>query len=516
MRFELKLRDIQLKNFRLFEEVKVNFDDKLTVLIGENGAGKTALLEGVAKALNAVVLRLRKNTTELDEQKYYALTDVKYGQDAILTDLNLQQIFEDEEDENAKMRISELSEIDKEYQERFNELNASLQNAKEGTDEEEFWHNEIDLFEQDTKEKIKNVEDRYGKSIEPENIRYRMNPTYSEDVQKEPFAEENLWIIEEIALKVDKSRKEKKEISLPVIVYYPCERIITDSKNGKDETYGMNMFNGYDHALDGLSLDYSRFLAWYDWQERIERRNKTNRVLDIVRQSILDILNDSEDSTFTVIDIDPTVFNNPKLIIQKGDSRVEVKQLSSGEKSLMMLVSNLAYRLALLNPFSKDPLKEGQGIVLIDEIDLHLHPRWQREVIPKLLGIFPNIQWVVTTHSPFIIAAEHVTPENAFIITEDAETKKKVVVSVEDLGKQTEGLEPNRILKEIMNVSLRNKETETDIQKLTTLLNLDDCDKPETLKLFNDLSEQLGKQDSFIVRAAHRLSVLERQKIAVV
>jgi predicted ATP-binding protein involved in virulence len=408
MRFELKLRDIELHNFRLFDEVKINFDDKLTVLIGENGAGKTALLEGVAKALNAIVLRLRKNTTELDEHKYYALTDVKYGQEAILTDINLEQIFEDDENESEASKVGDLAlkQIDEEYKIRFAELNEKLNNSEADSDEDKFWRNEIDLLESEVKKRQDSIYEEHDirTSRDQKNIKYRLNPTYNEDIQKEPFAEDNIWIIEEVARKVDKNRKDKKDINLPVIVYYPCERIITDSKNGKDETYGMNMFNAYDHALDGLSLDYKRFLAWYDWQERIERFNKNNRVLDIVRQSILDILNDADDTAFSTIDIDPSEYNNPKLIIQKGDDKVEVNQLSSGEKSLLMLVSNLAYRMALLNPNSKDPLKEGQGIVLIDEIDLHLHPRWQREVVPKLLKLFPKIQWVVTTHSPLVLS----------------------------------------------------------------------------------------------------------------
>ncbi len=76
---------------------------------------------------------------------------------------------------------------------------------------------------------------------------------------------------------------------------------------------------------------------------------------------------------------------------------------------MLVLVSDLARRLALATPLSKDPLKEGQGIVLIDEIDLHLHPRWQIKVMDKLQKLFPKIQWVISTHSPLIISH---TPNN--------------------------------------------------------------------------------------------------------
>ena len=78
---------------------------------------------------------------------------------------------------------------------------------------------------------------------------------------------------------------------------------------------------------------------------------------------------------------------------------MSVLQLSQGEKSLLALVADIARRLVLLNPTASNPL-DGTGIVLIDEIDLHLHPSWQQKVIIRLEETFPNIQFIVTTHSP--------------------------------------------------------------------------------------------------------------------
>ncbi len=341
MRFELQLKDIELQNFRLFDKVKIIFDEKLTVLISENGAGKTALLEGIAKALTVVTERLAHDETNLNNKGIYLSEDIKNDAATSTTDLNL------------------LSKV---HTNRFNILPDSNLNNMIG------WQVRFNR-----KNLVVKVEQK-GNSLDS------------------------------VAQKIDDALSAKEPVSLPVIAYYSCERLITRSKNGKDETYGMTMFNAYDHALDGMSLDYKRFLAWYNWQEQIEAKTKNNRILDIVRQSILDILNDADDATFSTIDTDPSEFNNPKLIIQKGTDRVEVNQLSSGEKSLLMLVSNLAYRMALLNPNSKDPLKEGQGIVLIDEIDLHLHPRWQYQILPKLIKMFPNIQFIVSTHSMLVVS----------------------------------------------------------------------------------------------------------------
>jgi predicted ATP-binding protein involved in virulence len=253
------------------------------------------------------------------------------------------------------------------------------------------------------------------------------------------------------------------------------------------------MFNAYDHALDGLSLDYKRFLAWYDWQERIERFNKNNRVLDIVRQSILDILNDADDTAFSTIDIDPSEYNNPKLIIQKGDDKVEVNQLSSGEKSLLMLVSNLAYRMALLNPNSKDPLKEGQGIVLIDEIDLHLHPRWQREVVPKLLKLFPKIQWVVTTHSPLVLSY---APEGKALRLVNKEIKEY---------KYFRGMRLTDIFYDLYNTSSRPKDIQDQIDTLFENIDAENWQKVQ--EDLGKLKNILPENDPAIVEAQTSLNL---------
>lgn len=92
---------------------------------------------------------------------------------------------------------------------------------------------------------------------------------------------------------------------------------------------------------------------------------------------------------------------------------LSIDQLSDGEKCLLAMVGDIARRLAIANPSLGDPL-QGEGIVLIDEIELHLHPQWQHKIIPRLTETFPNCQFIVTTHSPQILS--HVYPENIYIL----------------------------------------------------------------------------------------------------
>lgn len=78
--------------------------------------------------------------------------------------------------------------------------------------------------------------------------------------------------------------------------------------------------------------------------------------------------------------------------------------LSDGYRNMVAMVADIAYRCAQLNPqMGEDVTVNTKGIILIDELDLHLHPKWQRRVVPDLRKTFPNIQFIITSHSPFII-----------------------------------------------------------------------------------------------------------------
>ena len=85
--------------------------------------------------------------------------------------------------------------------------------------------------------------------------------------------------------------------------------------------------------------------------------------------------------------------------------RMPINQLSDGYKSTVSLVADIAYHMAVLNPqLLRNVCKETEGIVLIDEVDLHLHPTWQQRILGYLREIFPKVQFIVTTHAPAVIS----------------------------------------------------------------------------------------------------------------
>ena len=84
--------------------------------------------------------------------------------------------------------------------------------------------------------------------------------------------------------------------------------------------------------------------------------------------------------------------------------RMPVSQLSDGYKCTISLIADIAYRMAILNPqLLNKVLVETEGIILIDEVDLHLHPKWQKRILKDLMDIFPKVQFIVSTHAPEVI-----------------------------------------------------------------------------------------------------------------
>jgi len=91
----------------------------------------------------------------------------------------------------------------------------------------------------------------------------------------------------------------------------------------------------------------------------------------------------------------------PRIMIHRRVGSIGLSQLSDGEQRLFSLFVDIARQLSLLN--SRDEIGSGEAIVLIDEIDVHLHPKWQRKIVPSLKSLFTECQFIATTHSPFVI-----------------------------------------------------------------------------------------------------------------
>ena len=164
--------------------------------------------------------------------------------------------------------------------------------------------------------------------------------------------------------------------------------------------------------------NFRTFFVWFREREDLENENRGfasevragGQFPDPQLQAVRDALH-----AFLPEFSNLAVRRNPvRMEVEKNGQRLTVNQLSDGEKCIIAMLGDLARRLAIANPLRSNPL-EGEGVVLIDEIDLHLHPRWQRILIPNLLTVFPNCQFFITTNSPHVVT--HVQPESLFALS---------------------------------------------------------------------------------------------------
>jgi predicted ATP-binding protein involved in virulence len=255
----------------------------------------------------------------------------------------------------------------------------------------------------------------------------------------------------------------EEELNLPLFAYYPVHRTVLDIPLRIRKRHMFTLFAAYDEALTS-GANFRTFFEWFREREDLENENQKyvnafikpddfqfpDPQLESVRNALEQFLPEFQNFR---------VRRNPlRMEVEKNGRVFCVNQLSDGEKCLIALVGDLARRLAIANPVRKKPLV-GNGIVLIDEIDLHLHPKWQRRIVPTLSRIFPNIQFVISTHSPHVMT--HVRPENLFLLTQSTQG----VVSNHPL--ESYGKNVDRVLEDLM--GLKTTRPEKVSQKLSKL-----------------------------------------------
>lgn len=190
---------------------------------------------------------------------------------------------------------------------------------------------------------------------------------------------------------------------IPIFANYGTNRLVLDIPLRIRTHHTFDIYSSLEKAIEN-KIDFRTFFEWYRNQEDYENEKKIemsdldykDKSLEAVRIAISSMLD--ECSNLRVV-------RKPRLEmkIDKGAISVNVTQMSDGEKCTMALFGDLARRLTLANPNKSNPLL-GEGVVLIDEIELHMHPAWQRKVLKKLKSTFPNIQFIITTHSPIVLS----------------------------------------------------------------------------------------------------------------
>ena len=280
------------------------------------------------------------------------------------------------------------------------------------------------------------------------------------------------------------------QTSLPLIAFYPVERSVLDIPLKIKIKHGFQQLDGYDNSLN-QGVDFRRFFEWFREREDTENESSIStemleKLQKVIRmdadlwEQLASLKLSARDRQLTAVRSAISHFmpdfanlrvrRKPRLhmSIDKNGETLDVAQLSQGEKSLMALVGDIARRLAMMNPELENPL-HGDGIVLIDEVDMHLHPKWQRCLIKQFTSTFPNCQFVLTTHSPLVISD---SKDVLAYLLDDGELKQLPSLF---------GQDANSVLLDVMDTDIRNTEINTALNDLLDAIQDANFERARTL-----------------------------------
>lgn len=321
--------------------------------------------------------------------------------------------------------------------------------------------------------------------------------------------ESDLKEIKLLGQQIKEKISENEIVELPIFAYYGTGRgSINAPERKRNFQKNYERWDCYKNALTP-STDFKSFFAWFDLMEDEERRKREKfrdfdyklPALEAVRKALSNFV--GEKYTLPRIELHPLrfVMSEKNEDCEERDLRIE--QMSDGYKIIIAMVADIASRMAEANPGLENPLLTS-GIILIDEIDLHLHPKWQRVVVEQLLNTFPNIQFILTTHSPIILVG---ASDKAQILHLDTESSSEAIESYEELDTMDIG---QILLSEMFGLdSLHSPKWDTKIKRREKLLGktvLNNDEEKELERLNTSLAELRGGDSPNEIRATMLLN----------
>ena len=289
-----------------------------------------------------------------------------------------------------------------------------------------------------------------------------------------------------------------RPLDLPIFSYYDTERLAFDQpKSRQGRTDASNRYL----ALDGALSPRPNFRDVFDWfyhKENEELRTQREysdfgyrlRDLDAVRNAITSMIPRISNPR---IGVDQLRFNVSLELDSGKKSTLFLDQISGGYRIMVAVAADLARRMAQGNPHISNPLT-SESIVLIDEVELHLHPSWQQRVLVDLLRTFPNSQFIVATHSPHVLTT--VQPENIVELSHHDDQ----ITALPVMG-ATYGAEAGEVLETVMGVNERPVDNQF-VRILDEYVNLVSLDQGESneAKLLRIRLETLSQRDPVLDR----------------
>lgn len=387
------VKEIKLHNYRCFIDKKIEFDKKMNLLIGANASGKTTVLDAVNVILGAY----------LAAYKYYVpsrfVANISEG-DVLRKNQKTEQ--------NSVLISSNISQ----YPCRV----------------------EAELIWNEGPCKFKRVlEKKEGRTKFDGN-----NP-----MQRQVTAWEN-------AMK--NGDESDAKLIFPLVIYLSSARLWNENKNS-DFNYDIpNRTDAYNRCLDKkrgmqLSFNYIRHLVEISAQEKNgEDYPAYSLIMNAIRQSMEEELKPGQN-------IEYSLRYNGLALVETDGTWIPFEALSDGYRDVIKIVADIATRMCILNPYLKEEtFEKTPGIVVIDELDLSLHPNWQRKIINTLTRLFPKVQFICASHSPFIIQSL----QEGQLISMDGEVADEYAgQSIEDIAEEIMGVKNPQYSDEKVEVSYR-------------------------------------------------------------
>lgn len=371
----MRINEITIKNFRGFENRSFTFDSKMNVVLGNNTTGKTTLLQAVQIALGAYL----KSLSQLPNDKAFKKNFEMGDRPLIYSDANEDFIYPTKENPtiSVKASLSSSGKIDgKTFEENMNiEWSRELKGR-----------NTIDHGE------LSNI------AKEWEDFRIQENS--------------------------------ETDVVLPLVLAFGADRIDNNYKLVEKKANISRLIKAYKCAL-AETVDFKSALAWYYNFNSNGKKSPEVQGTDTAFEKALEtaarITNIAREEGGRGLWADVKVFG------QNKSTRLKYEMMSSGFKAMVNMVAEIAYRCIMLNRWlGADAVTKTPGIVLIDEIDLYLHPHWQQHVLEDLQKAFPKIQFIVSTHSPFIV--QSVESHNVITLDGNRSDSNPNMRSIEDIA----------------------------------------------------------------------------------
>ena len=278
--------------------------------------------------------------------------------------------------------------------------------------------------------------------------------------------------------------------SLPIFVNYGTNRSVLQIPLRIRQKHDFNQYTALERAVENY-IDFKTFFEWFRNQEDIENEYIRDHGDNKYRDKSLECVRRAVESMLDQVTGLRIKRNPVRMIVEKNNKEIMVDYLSDGEKCTLALFGDLARRLAIANPNLDNPL-HGEGIVLIDEIELHMHPTWQRKILSKLNSNFPNIQFIITTHSPQVLG--ELNNEYTIFHIKQTEKAEQFITSIERM----DGFDSNYILENYMDTSSINASFLEKINKTYNLIETNQFEDAEAL--INEIIQITEQNNSEVIR----------------